>query len=1072
MAAYNSNTQYSRKLENFRGVDFSSGQTQVSPQRFAYAQNMWRDYSSELGGAIETVPGFRLLNSLEGRIHGIWQYRPTGGELYVMVHAGTALYRFAHADRNGATPIKCGDLADAKSTAFVFDGRFYILDGESYRVLYVEDGEFVFEDATGEAYLPVTFINGEMYEQRNMLLDKTINRETQPPEYDASELYRYSEHDKSRKTAYIAGFRKNVKSDTVVFNGDIVGTSESGETIYGDVDGITGDAFNNDSNIKSIYLRIPASGFMNCTSLEKAYVATVSTGCFKGCTALKKVFVTAEGYNQTNKVYENQPGRFVANANSFLGCTALEEVRFFGDVESYKLPLSAGVSKIDATTFEDCDNLKVVYLGNVRDGVLVQEKIETTIPGYEDENGDWVEESVATTYYIRHSLGKGENLTDIYTVLTKDQWKAVIAEMSSDFTYLDEVFGENVTIHYAENTPMPDILHSMDNEHVLVSNTRVRYATVYDPADSVDEVTADEEKTEEYGIVYHVDDDETYVDKLLFIESATTDDPLTDKEIDIVLNCKPSEFTTAEGYVNFADGNTDYKGTSKDAIIKSRLSATYDGRVFVSGNPALPNTVFYTARDNTGHTNPTYFGIVNYFNDGTGSSENVALLPTANMLMVLKGRDPHDATVYYHVGTDTGNDVVPRVYPSERGVAGEGCVGVAVNFRDDAVFLSKSGLEAVGKQQVNLERTLAHRSSLVDRMLAAEDLTKAVAAEWEGYLVIFTPSGGTYLADSRQMHQGDRGVLEYEWYYMNDIGVYADQTEDYEQATGDLRLYEEDGTPHWLTDEDVEAYVVFDRQRYKLSMPPAVPEYIEYGRVWQSSIRSAASGNEVWYSEWYSVENKTEAKYTVALFDGEAYIVNPSGRYSGGTFNCVTSAENVDGVLYFGTEHGEICCFNTDKRGEGYGEEPGVPGRIHRHWYTFNNRQIDSFVTTAYDGAGYPDLAKKTVKKSLVVHTKSIPCSRVEIRVRTNRNDTWRDVAVMGGAWRSLDTISAATYDFYSTDYASAPLQLADETLTTVREKEKKWALKQLYLGSVGFRAPWGLYHIGYRFTITGRIKS
>lgn len=1053
MAAYNSNTQYSRKLENFRGVDFSSGQTQVSPQRFAYAQNMWRDYSSELGGAIETVPGFRLLNRLEGRIHGIWQYRPTGGELYVMVHAGTALYRFAHADRDKATPIKCGDLADAKSTAFVFDGRFYILDGEGYRVLYVEDGEFLFEDATGEAYLPVTFINGEMYEQRNMLLDKTINRETQPPEYDASELYRYSKHKLNYNSYYshIEGFRKNVKSDVVIAIGELNGRSDDGSETYGVAEKISDRAFAGNTDIKRVYIGsvgMGKSAFEDCTSLIRADVSSgINERCFAGCTALKEINLFAVGLPK----------------QSFSGCSSLETIKL------------TKVNSMDRTAFENCNSIKTIYLGEL-DSDFWSAGYKEVVENVEDENGDMVPTITGYRGVWTQLFGTGENITDVYTELSEEKWegkiKVDLPDDGSDSTTLEALFPKAI-IHYDTATPIPDAYidrtpDETGDRSAYLEDARVRYATVFDPADSVDEVTVDEEKTEEYGIVYHVDDDETYVDKLLFIESATTDDPLTDKEIDIVLNCKPSEFTTAEGYVNFADGNTDYKGTSKDAIIKSRLSATYDGRVFVSGNPALPNTVFYTARDNTGHTNPTYFGIVNYFNDGTGSSENVALLPTANMLMVLKGRDPHDATVYYHVGTDTGNDVVPRVYPSERGVAGEGCVGVAVNFRDDAVFLSKSGLEAVGKQQVNLERTLAHRSSLVDRMLAAEDLTKAVAAEWEGYLVIFTPSGGTYLADSRQMHQGDRGVLEYEWYYMNDIGVYADQTEDYEQATGDLRLYEEDGTPHWLTDEDIEAYVVVDRQRYKLSMPPAVPEYIENGRVWQSSIYSAASGNEVWYSD----ENKTAVKYTVALFDGEAYIVNPSGRYSDGTFNCVTAAENVDGVLYFGTEHGAICCFNTDKRGEGYGEEPGVPGRIHRHWYTFNNRQIDSFVTTAYDGAGYPDLAKKTVKKSLVVHTKSIPGSRVEVRVRTNRNDTWRDVAVMGGAWRSLDTISAATYDFYSTDYASAPLQLADETLTTVREKEKKWALKQLYLGSVGFRAPWGLYHIGYRFTITGRIKS
>lgn len=1042
MAAYNSNTQYSRKLEDFRGVDLSSGQTQVSPKRFAYAQNMWRDYSSELGGAVETVPGFRLLKQFSGKIHGIWQYRPTGGELYIMVHAGGALYRFEHADRDEATPIKCGNLADAKSTAFVFDGRFYILDGEGYYVLKPdEDDELVFEDATGEAYLPVTFVNGEMYEQRNMLLDKTINRETQPLEYDPSELYRYSKHRKGVNSSYslIEGFRKNVKSDIVVAVGEISGVSDDGAEDYGLAERIAEGAFAENDDIKRVCIgsvSVGKSAFEGCTSLIKADVSSgINERSFADCTALREI----------NLFAVNLPKQV------FAGCRSLEIIKL------------TDVHSMDATAFAECDAITTLYLG-VLDSGFWHVDFEQVTEETEDENG----EPTMETYYKdtwTHHFGSGKNITDVYTELTADAWSEKLAADDPDkvghYFTLEELF-PGATIHYETATPIPDAYidrtpDETTDHTAYIEDARVRYATVFDPADSVEEVTIDENETEEYGIVYHVDDEETYVDKLLFIESATTDDPLTDKEIDIVLNCKPSEFTTAEGYVNFADGNTDYKGTSRDAIIKCRLSATYDGRVFVSGNPELPNTVFYTARDNTGHTNPTYFGIVNYFNDGTGGSANVALLPTADMLMVLKGRDPHDATVYYHVGTDTGNDVVPRVYPSERGLAGEGCVGVAVNFRDDAVFLSNSGLETVGKQQVNLERTLAHRSSLVDRMLTAEDLSKAVAAEWEGYLVIFTPSGGTYLADSRQMYQNEQGNVEYEWFYLKDVGVFAGQTEDYEQATGDLLLYDENGGTHWLTDEDVEAYVVVGGQRYKLSMPPSVPEFIENSLVYQSYIYSAPSGSEVWYGE-----DQVTERYTVALFDGNAYIVSPSGRYSGGTFKHITAAENIDGLLCFGTENGAVCCFNTDKRGEGYQDEPGVQGRIHRHWYTFNNRQIDSCLTTAYDAAGYPDLAKKTVKKSLVVHSKTFPGSRVEIRVRTNRNDEWRDVGV----------ISTATYDFYSTDYASAPLQLADETLTTIREKEKKWALKQLYFGSVGFRSPWGLYHAGYRFTITGRIKT
>ena len=194
MAAYNSTTQYTRRLDDFLGVDLTSGQVQVSPRRFAYAQNMWRDYSAELGGAIETIPGYRAIDNFGGHVHGVWTYRPFEGDLYVIVHSGAVLYQFRHADRDRISSdpslvLKYDGLADNKSTAFAFNGRFYILDGASYRVLKPVDDAFELSTTADTAYLPVTDHNGDMYEQRNMLIDRTINRETQAGEYDASMLF-------------------------------------------------------------------------------------------------------------------------------------------------------------------------------------------------------------------------------------------------------------------------------------------------------------------------------------------------------------------------------------------------------------------------------------------------------------------------------------------------------------------------------------------------------------------------------------------------------------------------------------------------------------------------------------------------------------------------------------------------------------------------------------------------------------------------------------------------------------------------------------------------------------------
>lgn len=1177
-AAYNSQTQYSRKYEDLRGVDLTSGQTQISPQRFAWAQNMWRDYSSEQGGAIETIPGFRLIAAWSGKkIYGVWQFRPFGGELFIMVHAGDTLYRFRHADRDAigedsSLIDEYTGLVDGQSTAFVFNGRFYILDGASFRVFMKgEDGVWGLNSTADTAYLPVTFVNGEMYEQRNMLTNRTINRETEAAEFDPLWLYNIKVRF-SQDTGHINGFAKNYRSNMVFLVGELSGTATDSEDSFACVEDVSEGAFEGDEGIEVVVIDlnvdaatttlgqairdyafskcknleyaevtggIGGHAFSECTSLKEAVLtrgkiirASIQSAAFEGCTALE-ILKLSEWYN--------------SDIDGFSGCDAIKEI-YLGDSHNFYLPskvsnrshkemepekgLTLGpylgsfdglvVSKqdrnpggavaIDGLPYllaknPDCDTASIdveysivqniwangdenapeyiVLLPQTRevthdkgeewewtetvyiDWGLPEEynrlpfKIEKGF--YMDGYGVQAERYRAVPYYARQGgFGSLFGLEKVYTQYSLEDLKQMYEKDHFDNLYellnkLQEDYG--VEVVYETPTPAGRYAGSV-----------ARQAIVYDPADSVEQVHLDDEIMDkgDYGVVYHTIKDEEYVDRVVLLEDRDADVKLTDMFVDIELNAKPSKFATAEGYLDFASANKEYEGTAYDAIIKCTKSATFDGRVFLTGNPALPNTVFYCSRDDTGHPNPAYWGALNYMNDGVGVSPNTAMLATADMLMVLKDNDPHDATIYYHAGIDTDNDVIPRIYPSERGLAGVGCLGIAVNFRDDAVFMSRAGLEAVGKRQVNLERTLAHRSTLVDRMLTREDIASSCAVEWGGYLMIFTPSGNVYLADSRQMWQNGESV-EYEWYVLCDVGVYEGQTEDFIQITGDGMLYDDAGG-HWLSEELTEAYAVIDGKRYPLGALPSEPQFVSSGDVHVSYIYKSASGSDVWFADPALTE---QARLPVARIGEYAYIVTESGRHSGGEFKSVTAAVEADEVLYFGTENGALCCFNTDKRGQAYNDEPVGVSAIHPHWYTFNSRQIDSVLVTAYDGAGFPDLAKKTVKKSLIVHAKTFPGSRIEVRVRTDRNDEWRVAHDNYEArWKSAGIASTATYDFYTLDYASAPLQVVDAALTTIREKEKKWAYKQLYFGSLGFRSPWGLYRAGYRFTVTGRIKT
>lgn len=87
----------------------------------------------------------------------------------------------------------------------------------------------------------------------------------------------------------------------------------------------------------------------------------------------------------------------------------------------------------------------------------------------------------------------------------------------------------------------------------------------------------------------------------------------------------------------------------------------------------------------------------------------------------------------------------------------------AINYKDDIVFLSRTGLEGISNNDITSKQLLSHRSSLVDNKMTNENnYFMAMMTEWQGYLLVLV-GGKIYLADQRQMYQGSIGY-EYEWY--------------------------------------------------------------------------------------------------------------------------------------------------------------------------------------------------------------------------------------------------------------------------------------------------------------------
>lgn len=148
-------TPKTRVYSNFAGVDFTSDSSQVQLNRSPNSVNMYKDYKSSLGQAIETRPGFINLLELESEIFGIHFIKTDS--LKVIVHSGAKLLLWSDypsAQTEVSMTVLYSNMAQRKSVSFVYNNNLYINDGTNY--LYY-DGSSI-QDVSDDAFIPTTSV--------------------------------------------------------------------------------------------------------------------------------------------------------------------------------------------------------------------------------------------------------------------------------------------------------------------------------------------------------------------------------------------------------------------------------------------------------------------------------------------------------------------------------------------------------------------------------------------------------------------------------------------------------------------------------------------------------------------------------------------------------------------------------------------------------------------------------------------------------------------------------------------------------------------------------------------------
>lgn len=249
----------------------------------------------------------------------------------------------------------------------------------------------------------------------------------------------------------------------------------------------------------------------------------------------------------------------------------------------------------------------------------------------------------------------------------------------------------------------------------------------------------------------------------------------------------------------------EYTKTSQakaNRVKKCTMLTVFDDRIFFSGNMDYPNYIFHSEYNGkVGLADPRYISDTDFYPEGMDTSAVKAMVAGNNALWVFKEPSQANTAIFYHIPNDIYNenlDENQRGYPSTHSSIATGCVGGAINFRDDIVFFSLNGMEGLASTDVTTEQLLSHRSDLIDsKLLNESNYRNMMLEEWEGYLLVIIDNH-IYLADSNP-------ELKYEWYYWQlDMKVTCTSVKDgVLYLCGDNKIYT---LTNNKPDRNVEAY--------------------------------------------------------------------------------------------------------------------------------------------------------------------------------------------------------------------------------------------------------------------------
>lgn len=987
-----SNNQYNYVQDRFKGVDLTTPASQCDDAHASCLVNLYRDKEKKDGAMLETVPGYRMIAKdflHVGEIYGIYSHAflvDGERENYLLVHKGSYLYSFSHERRDiRETLSPIATLSSKCSFGFAYGGAFYLLDGERiYEMKTPFEIKALGDDSEETPYVPLVLSEGAPYEARNMLtgffdVERTVEKNTVAD--DTQGLFFRGCFLGETRGLEVYGMEKGRRvvavPSKVLFDGEIL-----------PVLAVAPDAFKGRDIVTAVFA--PS-------------VKLIGAGAFSGCSFLKRILIH---------------GTPEIRSEAFKGCSSLESLAVH----------DVGMSVAENAFAGGATALHIFLADEKKKGWL--SRFDATATFYTDTLFFWLEKG--ENLYISCDKGNYQTFETIYGGESRALGDCKMHEDTAITAYsVNRYFtatAEN-TVAYAQYY-MKSAVADVPRRHVFVSvcdafggiHTRdeVEAFVIAIPDESERLVSVSvngEELTDQpnaRGAYYMPNYSQGYLTGVRAILPR-------ERETSYLLSVRCYGVKRGGSRADdFFKVNSHYKGTLADAINACRLAAVFDGRVFLGGNPDLPDTVFYSVTPKR-ESDSLMFAPTAYLScrDTAGTVSAFAVHPL--YLAVIKDRS------LYGVTRGASGGALHELYAISGWCSSPEFLGGSYTFGDEPLFFSDRGVMALKPGKAWEEGRIENRSYYIDGLLKQLERTNASFTEWNGYLVLLI-DGKIFLGDA-SLAEKKNDSLAYEWFFLDGIGHYSDDG---------LRYHHLSHGP-----------IVWDKRLTSLKVD---------GKPLLILGREEDVAGEVYSKN----VNGITVYYTVGD-DGAYYLVDSYGEKQGGFFSPATCVTSTEGCLYVSTADGYLFCFNTDKRGKSALVndvlESVAADEIHPSYYTFDGHAYRSCLVTGRVDMGVPHLLKATLPRSFTVHGKSMPHAAFSVLVSCD-----------GAPWKEVGYITANTFDCYDADrFVFSPEDSFGELLAN---SARGWRSKQVMVSAEVFESPIGIDAIAYRYKMAGRIKT